>query len=303
VSGTPDVYFTIGAPFRWLGRPLVLDQRDLSPELYELRYGRRGRVYRLLRRLERASYRTADHVITVNGTLERTAYERGSLKPGSVTVVGNGPLLARTARRDPRPELREGQRFLCCWLGFMGPQDRVDVALRAIRHLVHVEGRRDCHFAFVGDGEARPDAQRLAEELGIADRVSFPGWVDEETAFGYLSTADIGLEPNLEPIVTPVKGLEYMAFGLPFVAFDLPETRTLAGPAAAYAPPGDEVALAGLVGALLDDPARRAEMGRAGRQRIEERFAWDHQQVAYVEVYRRLLAAPARRRPVQEVTP
>lgn len=299
ISGTPDIYFTIGAPFRWLGRRLVLDQRDLSPELYELRYGRRGRAYRVLRSLERASYRTADHVITVNGTLERVAYERGGLTPDAVTVVGNGPVLARTGRRAAQPDLKRGQRFLCCWLGVMGPQDRVDVALRAIRHLIHVEGRRDCHFVFVGDGEARPDAQRLAGKLGIADRVSFPGWVDEETAFRYLSTADLGIEPNLEPIVTPVKGLEYMAFGLPFVAFDLPETRTLAGPAAAYAPPEDEVALARLVGALLDDPDRRAEMGRAGRQRIEERFAWDHQQIAYVDVYRRLLAAPI----PQEVAP
>jgi glycosyltransferase involved in cell wall biosynthesis len=292
ISGTPDIYFTIGAPFRWLGRPLVLDQRDLSPELYELRYGRRSRVYRVLCRLERASYRTADHVITVNGALERVAYERGGLPPDTVTVVGNGPVLARTGRRAVQPDLKRGLPFLCCWLGFMGPQDRVDVALRAVRHLVHVDGRRDCHFAFVGDGEARPEAQRLAAELGIADLVSFPGWVDEETAFGYLSTADLGIEPNLEPIVTPVKGLEYMAFGLPFVAFDLPETRTLAGAAAAYAPPGDEVALARQVGVLLDDPQRRAGMGREGRQRIEERFAWDHQQVAYVEVYRRLLAAP-----------
>ena len=40
VSGTPDNYFALAAPYRLLGRPLVLDQRDLSPELYELRYGR-----------------------------------------------------------------------------------------------------------------------------------------------------------------------------------------------------------------------------------------------------------------------
>jgi glycosyltransferase involved in cell wall biosynthesis len=185
----------------------------------------------------------------------------------------------------------------------MGPQDKVDVALHAIFHLIHVLGRTDCHFAFVGDGEMRRDLQTLADDLAISEWVSFPGWVGEEEVFTYLSTADLGLEPNLEDYVSPVKGMEYMAFGLPFVAFDLPETRTLAGPAAAYAPPGDEVALARLIGALLDDPARRAEMGRAGRQRIEERFAWDHQQVAYVEVYRRLLATPARRRPVQEVTP
>src|SRR4051812_12307906 len=290
VSGTPDIYFAIAAPFKLLGRPLVLDQRDLSPELFEARYGRRGPVYRTLRRLERASYRSADHVITVNRSVERTIYARGGLPPGSVTVAGNGPALQRTYRRPARPELKHGRRFLCCWLGVLGPQDRVDLALHAIRHLVHESGRDDCHFAFVGDGDARQASERLARELNIADWVSFPGWAQEDEAFTYLSTADLGLEPNMEDYVSPVKGMEYMAFSLPFVAFDLTETRVLAGDAAAYAPAGDVRAFAALVDRLLDDPATRAEMGRIGRERVEQRVAWDHQQVGYVEVYRRLLA-------------
>ena len=162
-----------------------------------------------------------------------------------MTVVGNGPVLASTRRREPRPELKQGKPFLCCWLGHMGPQDRLDLALRAVGHLVHDLGRTDCHFAFVGDGEARIHAIRLAAQLGISEWVSFPGWAGQDEAFTYLSTADVGLEPNLEDIVSPVKGMEYMAFGLPFVSFDLTETRALAGEAAVYAPPGDVAGFAG----------------------------------------------------------
>lgn len=289
VSGTPDIYFTIGAPFKLMRKPLVLDQRDLSPELYEARYGSRGPILHALRVLERASYRTADHVITVNRALERIAYLRGALPPQSVSVVGNGPLLARTHRRAPRSGFKQGRRFLCCWVGMMGPQDRVDLALRAIHHLVHSRGRKDCHFAFLGDGEAREALERLAEELDIRDWVTFPGWLGEEAIFTYLSTADLGLEPNLMEVVSPVKAMEYMAFAVPFVAFDLSQTKALAGGAAAYAPPGDVVALAGLVDRLLGDPARRAEMGRKGRRRVEDHVAWDHQEPAYLGVYERLL--------------
>ena len=294
ISGTPDIYFLIGAPFRLLGRPLVLDQRDLSPELYEFRYGRRDMVYRALRRLERASYRTADHVITVNGSLRDTAYRRGTLPDGSVTVVGNGPVLARTHRRTPKAELKQGKRFLCCWLGIMGPQDQLEIAIRAIYLLVVARGRTDCHFTFVGDGESRQASVALADELGIGEFVSFPGWVSEDEAFAYLSTADLGLEPNLEEIVSPVKGMEYMAFGLPFVAFDLRETRELAGEAAAYAAPADLAGLARLIDELLDDPHRRAQMGHIGRLRVERDLAWDHQQTAYLRVYRQLLAMTRR---------
>jgi glycosyltransferase involved in cell wall biosynthesis len=301
VSGTPDIYFAIGAPFRLLGRPLVLDQRDLTPELYELRYGRcDGAMYRALRWLERRSFRAADHVITVNSSLREVAVARGGVPPERVTVVGNGPRLDQAAPKAPRGELRHGRRFLCCWLGLMGPQDRLDMALRAIAHLVHAIGRTDCHFAFVGDGEAREPARRLAAELGIDGWVTFPGWADREEAYTYLSTADLGLEPNMEEIVSPVKGMEYMAFGLPFVAFDLTETRALAGDAAVYVPPGDVTAFARAIDGLLADPGRRAQLGQAGRRLIEERLAWERQEEAYLGVYRRLAGRPRAPRPAAE---
>jgi glycosyltransferase involved in cell wall biosynthesis len=298
VSGTPDIYFALAAPFRLLRRPLVVDQRDLTPELYELRYGRRGGpVYRLLCWLERRSYRAADHVITVNGSLARVVRDRGRRAAADVTVVMNGPRLAQAHRRAPRPDHRHGRRFLAVWVGLMGPQDRLDLALRAVARLVTVTGRTDCHFAFVGEGESRQAAMELAAGLGISDWVSFPGWADQETAYSYLSTADLGLEPNMEEIVSPVKGMEYMAFGLPFVSFDLSETRALAGDAAAFAPPGDVAAFARLIDELLADPARRARLGQAGARLVARRLAWERQEKAYLAVFRRLLAG---RTPVAE---
>jgi glycosyltransferase involved in cell wall biosynthesis len=293
ISGTPDIYFVFAAPFRLLGARLVLDQRDLTPELYELRYGRRDAAYRILCRLERTSYRSANRVITVNRSLETTAYLRGGLSAGTVSVVGNGPVLARVHQHSvPRPELKCGRRYLCCWLGVMGPQDHVELALRAVAELVNVRNRRDCHFAFIGDGESRAEALRQADALGISDFVSFPGWLPEAEAFSYLASADLGLEPNLAEIVSPVKGMEYMAFGLPFVAFNLAETKALARDAAAYADPGDIRHLARVIDELLDDPVRRAAMGRAGKQRIEDEVAWDHQQPRYLNVYRSLFGRP-----------
>jgi glycosyltransferase involved in cell wall biosynthesis len=288
ISGTPDIYFIVAAPFRLLGARLVLDQRDLTPELYELRYKRRDAVYQLLRRLERASFRSADHVITVNRSLQTNALVRGSLPAAAVSVVGNGPVLSHVSHAAARQQLKHGRRYLCCWLGVMGPQDQLDLALLAIASLVHDRSRKDCHFAFIGDGESRTAAERQAELLGISEFVSFPGWLCEDDAFSYLATADLGLEPNMEDIVSPVKAMEYMAFGVPFVAFDLVETAALARGAAAYAEPGDVRRFAELVDELLDDSGPRATMGAAGRRRIEDEVAWDHQQPSYLDVYRGL---------------
>ena len=291
ISGTPDVYFTLALPFQALGKPFVLDQRELTPKLYTARYGEHGgAVLRVLRALERWSFARADHVVTVNETLRRAAVERGGVAPRRVTVVGNGPVLARTHQRAQRPALRPPGRMLACYLGMIGPQDSVDVAVRAFAHLVHVRGRRDCDLAVVGDGEARPELQRLCDELGVSDRVRFPGWADEEEAFSWLSNADVGLEPNQEPVVSPVKVMEYMAFGLPVVAFDLPETRRLAGEAACYAAPGDVEGFADALDRLLAAPDDRRDRGAVGRRRVESEVAWDHQKVRYAQVFDDLAA-------------
>ena len=114
-----------------------------------------------------------------------------------------------------------------------------------------------------------------------------------DAASAYLSSADLGLEPNLEDIVSPVKGMEYMAHGLPFVSFDLRETRALAGDAAAYCAPGDVVGFAQLINQLLDDPPV-ARMGRRGRQGIAKRLAWDRQECAYRGRLPRLVGGPHR---------
>ena len=67
----------------------------------------------------------------------------------------------------------------------------------------------------------------------------------------------------------------------------------MADGAALYLPPGDTLTLARAIAELLDDPARRAEMSRIGRRRVEEHLAWDRQSETYLRVYERLLG-PAR---------
>ena len=286
VSSTPDIYFLLAAPLKLLGRRVVFDFKDLSPEMYEARYGRRdGLMYALLQRFEWASLRTADHVLAVNAAVREVAMRRGGVPAAAVSIVGNGPRLAELTRREPRPELRRGHRHLCVLVGMMGPQDSIDLGIEAVAHLVHGLGRTDCAFTFVGVGDAVPDAERLVAEHGLGRWVSFPGWATQDEVFDYLSTADLGLEPNLEEFVTPVKAMEYMAFGLPFVAFDVNETRFMADDAAALAPAGDVKAFATLIDELLADSERRAALGAAGRRAVEQSLAWEHQQERYLAVF------------------
>jgi glycosyltransferase involved in cell wall biosynthesis len=84
--------------------------------------------------------------------------------------------------------------------------------------------------------------------------------------------------------------MEYMAFELPVVAFDLRETRVSAGEAAVYAKPNDVHEYARAITELLDDEAVRTQLGKIGRARVENELAWQYQAKAYLGVYQRLLA-------------
>jgi glycosyltransferase involved in cell wall biosynthesis len=283
MSSTPDIYFVLAVPLKLTGRTVIFDFKDLSPEMYEARYGTRGGLmYRILRVCERVSLRTASHVVAVNAAVRTVAMTRGSVPPQRITVVGNGPRLDQLVRGPARLELRRGHRHLAVLVGMMGPQDSIDLAVEAVAHLVHRIGRTDCAFAFVGVGDAVPDCERLAAERGVSAWVSFPGWAERDRVVDYLSTADLGIEPNLEPFVTPVKAMEYMAVGLPFVAFDVTETRLVGGDAVALARPGDPADFARHIDELLTDRERRLAMGRAGRRAVAETHAWEHQEKTYV---------------------
>jgi glycosyltransferase involved in cell wall biosynthesis len=290
----PDVFFLSILPAKLLGARIVVDQRDLSPEVYANRFGTSdGIMPAVLRTLERVSWLSADHVVTVNESLVRVVRGRGRVAPERVTAVVNGPLLTAVDRSVRDDSLRRGFSRLVCWLGLMGPQDHAHLALLAISHYVHRLGRRDALFVFIGDGEEAGRLRRLTTELDVADFVSFTGWLEEEDVFSYLATADLGLDTNLQPEVTPVKALEYLAHSVPFVAFDLLETRALAGEAASYVEPADTEEMAREVARVLDGHDERAHMARIGRERIEREFAWDRQQDRYLGVYDGLLDGKA----------
>lgn len=309
----PDTMFLLGRLYRSFGKPFVYDQHDLCPEVLLSRFPQQGRkrdaLMSILTLLERETYNAADHVIVPNDSYRALALERGKLALDKVTTVMSTPDHLRLRRGDEHPELRAGRRYLACYLGIMGPQDGVDLLLAAIHHYVHVLGRNDCQFALLGFGDCFDELQREARDLCLTRHVRFTGYADATMISAYLSTADVGLAPDpLSPfndISTMNKTLEYMAFELPVLAFDLRETKRSAADAAVYVQPNDVREYARALADLLDDPARRQTMGLVGRARIERNLSWQHQADAYVRVFDCLVGrpqAPGTCVPVPELT-
>jgi len=293
----PDIFWPLARLLRRRdGTRFVFDHHDLCPELYTSRFGEVATLpYRGLVLLERATFRTADRVTSTNESYAAVARVRGGKAPEHVTVVRTGPDPERLRKGDAEESLRRGREHLVAYLGVMGPQDGVDLAVRAAAVIVNEMGRRDISFTFMGAGDSYTELVALRDDLGLRDYVELPGRVPDSYVCSVLSTADLGLCPDpknaLNDVSTMNKTMEYMAFSLPVVAFDLRETRVSAEEAAVYVEPNDVERYAEAVVALIDHPELRAGMGRLGRERVEQELAWEHQQRGYLAVYDELVGA------------
>lgn len=295
-ANPPDTFWAIALFYKPFGVRYVFDHHDLCPELYLARFGERRRgdlAYRVLRWLERAQFRTADHVISTNESYREVALTRGRVPAGRVTVVRSGPSRERFATVRPvDPALRRGRAALVAYLGVMAPQDGVDHLLRAAAHLVHDAGRTDVGFTLVGSGDSFDDLRALAHDLGLDDHVEFTGRIPDAEVEAILATADVCVCPDprnpLNDVSTMNKVLEYMACGRPVVAYDLREHRYSAGEGALYAEPNREQDLAARIAELLDDPERRRTMGEYNRRRFLEQMAWEHNAGRLLEAYDKL---------------
>ena len=146
--------------------------------------------------MERATFRTADHVVSTNTSYAEIAMRRGDKAPADITVVRTGPDPERLRRKDAVPALRRSRQHLVAYIGVMGPQDGVDLAVRAAAHVVHDLGRKDVAFTFMGAGDCYDELVALRDELGLQDYVELPGRVPDETVFDVSPRPRLGSRPT-----------------------------------------------------------------------------------------------------------
>jgi glycosyltransferase involved in cell wall biosynthesis len=241
------------------------------------------------------THRTADHVISANESYRDVAVTRSGKSAVGVPIVRTGPDPEQLKRGALHTELRRRRRFLATYIGVMGPQDVVDIIVRAADIVVHQFGRDDIAFTLIGSGDRFDDLVAMRDELGPAGHVEFTGRAPDELLGQIMSTTDVGLSPDpknpLNDESTMNKTMEYMAFELPVVAFDLRETRESAGEAAGYVTPNDVHKYAAAIVGLMDDESTRSRMAKLGRVRVEQELAWSRQRRAYLGVYQALVAA------------
>lgn len=272
-----------------LGIPLVFDyQGSLTDDMIEQGVIREGTLlHRFNSWVERRiNDRSADLIITRSDSVTRNLVGRWGVAKERIASLADGvdtTLFHPYLRDEVRTMLRLPHTVpLVVYLGMLNRNQGIDTLLSAIVLLKS----KGSPIRFLIMGFPEEEYRTKAFELGIEKMIIFTGKIDYAKAPIYLSAGNIAVSPKLSLIESNGKLLNYMACGLPTVAFDMPANRELLGDAGVYAKYGDSSDLAAKLNWLMGNRDERVRLGRLGREMAEQLHTLETRGKALNEIYR-----------------
>ena len=186
---------------------------------------------------------------------------------------------------EPEPPELDPPRVLC--IGRLVPAKGFDLALESLPALV--KSHPALSLAIAGEGPEGSRLEALASELGVADQVSFEGWIDPRAVPARMAEASLVVLPSHQEGL-PVVAVEAAWSGRPIVAANVSGMREVVdhGRTGVLVPPGDRDALARAIDEIVRDPAGARRMGREARNLAARRFSLNGMLDAYESLYQRL---------------
>jgi glycosyltransferase involved in cell wall biosynthesis len=239
---------------RFIKNPMVFEVH----EIFSLNANTERKRERV-RNLEDKVYRRVNAIISISRSIKAYLITAG-IPAESIHVVHNG-IEAEWLERE-----RSTSGSYICYTGSLYPWKGVDTLISAMKYLA---GEK---LLILGGGGRIEELKQLARNEDVAGRVEFAGAVPRTVIRDYLARAKVAVLPNIPSVPSqfssPLKLFEYMAYGIPIVASDMPVFQEILanGKNAILFEPGDPVALAKGIRTLVDDPELASRIARAAKE-------------------------------------
>lgn len=213
-------------------------------------------------------------VVVCSRAMRQEVKDLFGLTDDKVAVIPNGVDLpgARKAPAVTREAFAAPGERLLFHVGRLVPEKGAALLLQAMPQLLR---RHRVRLVIGGVGPYREELRRLADRLGLSDRVLFTGWLSDEAVQDLYRLADVAVVPSLyEPF--GIVALEAMAAGAPLVVSDVGGLSEIVrhGETGLKVAPGNPGALAAAIGRLLSNRAQARRMAAAALHEVKERYTW-----------------------------
>jgi len=244
-------------------------------------------------KMEKETWRAADMCFPVSEALANKLRAAG-VRDQNIQVMHNGINYHDYAKVDNskvRQRFNLKGRVVLGFTGFLREWHRLDHVISVIANF---PAKSSPHLLVVGEGPAVETCRKLASNLGVADRVHFTGFVSREEIPEYLAAMDIALQPAVTEYASPLKIFEYMQSSLAIIAPDQPNIREILSHRedALLFDPQDFAAAEDEILQLVADEALRKRLGRAAKEKIEEKdYTWRGNAERITEIAEGILAS------------
>ena len=275
--------YILPPPFGITGGPLVATVHDLAYR--RVPWAVRPDTLEAMREILDRTLHEAVLLITPSAAMRDDLVAFGYAGPRRIHPIHHGlGQVAAAAPEGAEPPTGTPPEY-CLHVGTLEPRKNLTTLLAAQR-ILRAAGEAPPPLVLAGRYGWRTEELRRDVEAAVDE-----GWLIH---FGYVSRRELlALYRGATAVAAPswyegfgLPVVEALAAGAPAVISDIPVFREVAGDAALYAPPGDPVAWAEVLGRLFRDPALRRDLARRGAERAA-RFTWQASAAATARVLHR----------------
>jgi len=284
--------YTVG---KLLGVPLVFDfQGSMTSEMIDHGFlNPEGSFYRPARWLEQQIVKLPSAIITSSQHAAELLTNDFHCPSGKITAIPdcvNADFFAPGQSEQTSNALKATlgippERQVVVYLGLLAEWQGTGLLLQAAAQLI--SRRPNVHFLIMGFPAVETYRQQ-ARKLGLDNHVTFTGKIPYEQAPSFLTLGDVAVAPKISTTEGSGKLLNYMAMGLPSIAFDLPVSREYLDSLGVYARLGNAASLADALETMLVDRERADALGQNLRQRAIERYSWTAAGEKIMDMYDRV---------------
>jgi glycosyltransferase involved in cell wall biosynthesis len=301
VNTLPD--FLIFAPIlaKWMGAKLILDMHEIAPEFYMSKYrsAESSWTVRLLKYIEKISFRFADQVITINEPIEDLLVARG-LSRSKSTVLMNAvdeDRFAANRSASTEQQCSEQGKFVMMYHGTLTHIYGLDIAIEAFA-LAHHE-MPGAELWILGSGPEKDALNRLAQERGLGSKVRLVGQVESTEIPAWLNQCDAGILPIRRDVFLdfafPNKLPEFIIMGKAVLVSSLKAIRHYFSEGAlAYFEPDSPADLSQRMLGLYRDPQLRARLVLRAKDEYAP-IRWDLMKQRYLTLIEDVTGSAERR--------